>query len=208
MTAGTPRRSRRAGRQEPIDPPTHGWDLLPPASPEWRRAVPGASTRLNRPASAGGKRQPPSLRPAVAGWDRSVKNPSRRGHPHHLRTCSGSAARIDGDRPNTVSRRQTFDPLPHPPICPRRGGRAKGLISGWRCALLQSVQVFKDDDPEPMPRQLLDGMVDELVAGDAGAPLAFAAGAGGPMPRLAANPCQSPAARCRMSLLIPITSPF
>jgi hypothetical protein len=50
--------------------------------------------------------------------------------------------------------------------------------------LLQSVQVFKDDGPKPMPRQLLDGMVDEVVAGDAGAPLAFAAGAA------PANPCR------------------
>ena len=50
--------------------------------------------------------------------------------PIVLTTCgisSGNASRIDGDRPNTVFRRQTFDPLPHPPIGPRGGGLRKFL---------------------------------------------------------------------------------
>jgi hypothetical protein len=51
-------------------------------------------------------------------------------------TCSGGASRINGNRLNTVLRRQTFDPLPHPPICPRGGGYAKVLASAWRLASL------------------------------------------------------------------------
>jgi len=51
-------------------------------------------------------------------------------------TCSGGARRIDGNRQNTVFRRQTFDPLPHPPICPRGSGFAKVLASVLRLASL------------------------------------------------------------------------
>jgi hypothetical protein len=51
-------------------------------------------------------------------------------------TCSGSASRIDGNRQNTVLRRQTFNPLPHPPICPRGGGFAKVIASLLRLASL------------------------------------------------------------------------
>src|SRR5215831_11772160 len=51
--------------------------------------------------------------------------------------CSGSASRIDGKWPNTVFRCQTFDPLPHPPICPRGGGLTKSLSSGFRFSFLQ-----------------------------------------------------------------------
>jgi Putative transposase of IS4/5 family (DUF4096) len=48
-------------------------------------------------------------------------------------TCSGGAPRIDGDRLNTVLRRQTFDPLPHRPIRPRGGGFAgdSGATTMW-----------------------------------------------------------------------------
>ena len=92
-------------------------------------------------------------------------------------TCSGGASRIDGDRQNAVFRRQTFDPLPHPPIRRRRGGVAEVFASGCGFAFLQSVQVFEAGGRKALPRPLLDGMVDGVIAGDAGAPLAFAPGA-------------------------------
>jgi Inorganic pyrophosphatase len=80
---------------------------------------------------------------------------------------SGGASRIDGNRQNTVLRRQAFDPLPHPPIRPRGGGFAKVFTSGWRFASLQSIQDLEADGAEPVPRQLLDSAIDEVVAGDA-----------------------------------------
>jgi hypothetical protein len=98
-------------------------------------------------------------------------------------TCSGGASRIDGNRPNRVLRRQTFDPLPHPPIRPRGGGFTKIPASGWRLASVQSIQVLEADGAEPVPRQLLDSAIDEVVAGDARAPLAFASRAAPTDPR-------------------------
>jgi hypothetical protein len=107
-------------------------------------------------------------------------------------TCSGGASRIDGDRQNAVFRRQTIDPLPHRPIRPRRGGFAEVLASGCGFAFLQSVQVFEANGRKALPRPLLDGMVDGVIAGDAGAPLAFAPGAAptdpcGDLPPILAN---------------------
>src|SRR5262252_5665677 len=98
-------------------------------------------------------------------------------------TCSGSASRIDSNRQNTVFRCQAFDPLPHPPICPRGGGFAKALASGFGCPFLQSVQVFKADGGKAMPRQLFDSIVDVPITGDAGAPFAFASRTASPDPR-------------------------
>jgi hypothetical protein len=57
------------------------------------------------------------------------------------------------------------------------GGYAEVLASAWAFALFQSVQIFEADGRKPMPRQWLDGVVDVVVAGDAGTPLAIASGA-------------------------------
>ena len=80
-------------------------------------------------------------------------------------TCSGGASRIDSNGTNTVFPCQRFDPLSHPPIGPRGGGYAEVLASALGFASFQSVQVFEADGREPMPRQLLDGVVDGVVAG-------------------------------------------
>ena len=88
--------------------------------------------------------------------------------------CSGGAPRIDSKRQNTVFRRQTLDPLPHPPICPRGGGFAKILASGLGPPSFESIQVLIADGAKAMPRQLLDGPIDILVAGNPRPSLTFA----------------------------------
>ena len=90
--------------------------------------------------------------------------------------CPGGASRIDRNGPNTVLRRQTFDPLSHPPIHPRGGGYAKIPTSRFGFAGLQTVQVFEPNGLKTVPRQLFDRAVDIAVARDPGAPLGFAAG--------------------------------
>ena len=109
---------------------------------------------------------------------------------------SGGGPRIDANWQDTVLKCQTFDPLSHPPIGPRGGGDAKVLASALRFASFQSVQVFKADGRKARPRQLFDGMVNVVVAGDARAAcLCFPVDGDAPAPRFAANPCQSPARR-------------
>jgi hypothetical protein len=102
-----------------------------------------------------------------------------------------------------------FDPLPHPPIGPTGGGDAKVLASPWGSALFQSVQVFKADGRKPLPRQLFDGIVDVVVAGDIRAPLASASGAATTdsrrdLPPILANRCPPLVA---ISLLVPTSMP-
>jgi hypothetical protein len=99
-------------------------------------------------------------------------------------------------------------------IRPRGGGFAEVLASLWRFASLQSVQVFQADGKKPMAHQLLDGMVDETVAGDARAPFAFASAAAplGPASRWGADARRSPApcwwpVICQIPTPRPIRSP-
>ena len=90
--------------------------------------------------------------------------------------CPGGASRIDSDRPHTVLRRQTFNPLSHLPICPRGGGFAEVLASRFGFAFLQADQVFEANGLKAIPGQLFNSAINVTVTCDSSAPFAFTAG--------------------------------
>ena len=91
--------------------------------------------------------------------------------------CPGGASRIDSNRPHTVLRRQTFNPLSHLPICPRGGGFAEVLASRFGFAFLQADQVFEANSLKAIPGQLFNCAINVTITCDSTAPFAFTAGA-------------------------------
>jgi len=89
---------------------------------------------------------------------------------------TGRASRIDSDKPHTVILCQLLDPLSHAPVCPRSGGFAETLASSFLLASLEADEIFDADGLQPIPRQLLNGSVDEVIALDTGTALASGAG--------------------------------
>jgi hypothetical protein len=89
-------------------------------------------------------------------------------------TGSGSVGRINSHKTNTVLLSFVFDPVEHPPVCPRRHSFTKRFASALLFATLHIVKVFDAKRVDGAPRQLIDSPIDQIFALSEGSLSAFA----------------------------------